>query len=316
MNAGNDKRLIRIGVFTMAAFAIFALALLTLGRKSGYFAQYYRLQAEFANVQGLKVGQPVWLNGLDVGLVERIALNNADGASNIRVTMTIETRFQDWIREDSKAILETKGLLGDKIVNITIGSQATPMLEDGANIEVSPAFELTDIMAQVGGVVASIEGAMGDIESVIRGVAEGQGTLGRLARDTSMHDEAVTALKNVNTLLNGLNNGRGTLGKLVSDDGMYKRVDRIVAKVENGEGTMGKLIGQNEIYNNLEASTKSLKTILGQVEQSEGTLGKVMLKDDLHEQILKLVGSLETLSRDIKENPGRYFKVSVFGGRN
>lgn len=307
MKQTEQARLLRIGAFSMAALVLFTAALLVVGRKSGYFTNYYRLVGVFDNVQGLEPGQPVWLSGVDVGLVESVRLS-PDEKGKVRVTLTIEEKYQDYIRADSKALLDTKGLLGDKIVNITMGSPASPALEDGDLIQTSPPVEFGNLMEQVGSILGSVGASLGKVEEVVAGMAKGEGTIGRLVKESSMHDEALASLKNLNAVLSDIRSAKGTIGKLVADQQLYTRLDKIVANIEGGKGTLGKLLTSDEIHQSMLEAAQSLETVFAAAATGEGTVGKVMMKDDLHDAVVDLL-------KDIKERPDRYISVSVFGGR-
>jgi len=76
-------------------------------------------------------------------------------------------------------------------------------------------------------------------------------------------------MANGNTLIDGINQGHGTLGKLAKDDQMYNRMDStlghldaITTRIDQGQGTLGKLSTDATLYNNLSASSQSLKEFL------------------------------------------------------
>ncbi|RMF12854.1 MAG: MCE family protein [Candidatus Dadabacteria bacterium] len=310
MNSHNEAaRLIRIGAFSLVALALFSLAALVVGRKAGYFASYYRLVASFESVQGLDVGQPVWLNGVDVGLVERINLIHGD-ARKIEVILTIEEDYQEFIRADSVAMLGTQGLLGDKIVNITIGSPDQPALEDGDEIQTAAPLEIGDMMEKIGEVIKSLESSFDEIEGMLADVSEGEGTLGRLVRDSSLHDEGVSVLARVDDLLADLQRGRGTIGRLLSDSTLHDDLTEITGRLKRGEGTVGKLLVDESLYTSATTAVAVLEGILKDTEAGQGTVGKLLRSDELHARIVELV-------EDLKANPERYVHVdvSVFGGR-
>jgi phospholipid/cholesterol/gamma-HCH transport system substrate-binding protein len=76
-------------------------------------------------------------------------------------------------------------------------------------------------------------------------------------------------MANGNTLIDGINQGHGTLGKLVKDEQFYDRmnstmthVDTITARIDRGEGTLGKLSTDPSMFNSLSESAESLKEFL------------------------------------------------------
>lgn len=287
----DTRRNIRIGIFTVIGMAIFGFALLVVGKKSGFFIASYRIHGEFDQVGGLAVGQPVWLSGLEIGLVEGIDLAGP-GSAKIRVTMAIQSRYRDWIRTDSKALLDSKGLLGDKIVNITPGSAEGRVLEAGDMIATVPPVDLGAVMGETGKIIGSIGGLVDEITNLTQNLKRGEGSLGKLIADDKLYRETAGAVEGLNRFVRELNAGRGTFGKLAVDDALYRELTK---------------------------SADALSGVLLGLERGEGSLGAALAKNDLHDDTRKLlqsvdelVGGVNALVGDIKANPKKYFKVSVF----
>src|SRR5262249_4291539 len=62
-----------------------------------------------------------------IGRVTAVTLPGQPGGK-VRVDLTFVLRFSDRIRKNSVARIETQGLLGDKIVEITLGDTTAPPL--------------------------------------------------------------------------------------------------------------------------------------------------------------------------------------------
>ena len=60
---------VRVGVFLIVALVMVALAVIAVGRKVQLFTPKSKVQVLLPNVQGLKVGAPVWLSGVMIGTV-------------------------------------------------------------------------------------------------------------------------------------------------------------------------------------------------------------------------------------------------------
>lgn len=91
-----------------------------------------RIEASFGRIDGLAVGSPVRLAGLDIGSVERVSLAGANRAS---VVMAI-TEAGVGIPTDSAAVIETDGIFGEKYVEIHPGGDFD-MLSDGQRLSYS-----------------------------------------------------------------------------------------------------------------------------------------------------------------------------------
>ena len=86
-------------------------------------------------MQGLIAGAPVWLAGRPVGRVESVSFGERpEGRSALRVVLQVDREVRERIRSDSVATIGTIGLLGDRYVEVSIGTSAGQPLEDGAEI--------------------------------------------------------------------------------------------------------------------------------------------------------------------------------------
>ena len=73
------------------------------------------------------------LAGVQIGRVTDVVLSPEVGGK-VRVTLTVARRFSDRIRRDSEARIVTQGLLGDRLVEITMGTPGAPPLKPGDTI--------------------------------------------------------------------------------------------------------------------------------------------------------------------------------------
>src|SRR5262247_4131297 len=118
---------LRVGIFVMVALVGFVGVIYVLGARARLFEARYTIHAEFTEVGGLREGATVRLAGVQIGRVTDVHLPPQPGAK-VRVDLTIGRQFADRIRRDSIARIETQGLLGDRIVEITVGTAgALPM---------------------------------------------------------------------------------------------------------------------------------------------------------------------------------------------
>jgi len=135
------------------ALALLAAVILLWGFSalwsSGVFRPKYQIQIFIPNSQGVQVGASVRLDGMPVGSVSAVGLagKSADANRRIEVSLRIEKRFKDLIRDDSTAALLSDGLLGDRYVSIHRGFSGPP-IQPGGELRVVPVKEvtLTDFM--------------------------------------------------------------------------------------------------------------------------------------------------------------------------
>jgi phospholipid/cholesterol/gamma-HCH transport system substrate-binding protein len=115
-----------VGLFVVLFTAALVGVVLWLGNgeyRTSY-DRYYAYMQE--SVSGLSVNSPVKYRGVEVGRVKEIVLN-PDNPEEVRLTMDIARGTP--VKADTLAVLDTQGLTGLAIVNLTGGSRESPPLE-------------------------------------------------------------------------------------------------------------------------------------------------------------------------------------------
>src|SRR6185369_15570035 len=110
---------VKAGIFILVAILLFCAGVLMMGEKTKMFIQKGTLSVIMPDVAGLKIGAPVWLAGVDVGLVTDIHFETPEKNNEITVTLQIDRNALKKIGNDSRVIIKTRGLMGEKYVDIT-----------------------------------------------------------------------------------------------------------------------------------------------------------------------------------------------------
>ncbi len=129
----NKTSNIRIGLFIIIGIVILVVTIFLLGEKSELFRSTFDVKAYFKDIQGLKSGAIVRLSGIDVGSVKRIQIVS-DTTGRVQVTMKLISDIKRFIKTDTKASIETEGLVGNKVVVLKVGSSQAEEVNDGGTI--------------------------------------------------------------------------------------------------------------------------------------------------------------------------------------
>jgi phospholipid/cholesterol/gamma-HCH transport system substrate-binding protein len=122
---------VRIGLFAAVSLALLGVVLVVFGgihvweRTDRYVIVFDR------SVIGLEPGALVYLNGVQVGLVDDIAVAPDDIAE---VAVTVELERGTPVRTDTRAVLQYAGITGLKVIDLRGGTRASPALAPGAQI--------------------------------------------------------------------------------------------------------------------------------------------------------------------------------------
>lgn len=296
-----DRRLaLAAGGLALAALAALALVILSLSAEQGVFASRYRLIARFANVQGLLPGAPVWLAGKRIGRVDSVEFSPAgEGLPPIEVRLQVDDAMRERLRSDSVASLGTIGVLGDVYIELSPGTAAAQVLEDGGALQTLEPANLNQLLAKASSLAGDASQALGSIatlannlNSAVQDFDDGQG--GR---------KLAGALVSVSDIIGEVKNGDGLLHSLIYDqyegagvqsiERSLASLESVIEEVRQGQGILhtliyGELSEQDVINETLEAGGR-LNSILAKVDRGDGSLGLLLNDPTLYEDLKLLV---------------------------
>ncbi|MFN0064207.1 MAG: MlaD family protein [Myxococcaceae bacterium] len=217
-----EKRLVvRAGIFVAIALLLAALVVLFIGRERRYFDRQVMYRAAFENVEGLKKDSPVWLGGLEVGRVSNIRFAEDLGDQRIEVQIELSRQYSDRVRQDSIARLASRGVLGDRAIDVSLGTPESPPIPVGGFIAIGSSGDLSSLMKAAGRVVDDATAITGTLRTAVAAYGDP-----KLARDVA---GAVASLRQV---LDGVATGEGALNALVFDPRTGSEVRTLVSNAQ------------------------------------------------------------------------------------
>lgn len=130
-----------VGLFLIAGIVCLGYLSIRLGRMELLGTEGYEVYGLFSNTGGLKSGSAVAIAGVQVGRVKEISLQDYQA----RVVMSLP--FKVKVQEDSIAAIKTRGLIGEKYVEITPGA-SDEILGAGKRIrETQPPVDIEQVIS-------------------------------------------------------------------------------------------------------------------------------------------------------------------------
>ncbi len=130
-----------VGVFMIIGIICLGYLSIKLGKMEVFGDKGYEIQAIFSNSGGLKPGSSVVIAGVEVGRVKRVALDDYQAKVVLNIPLNVK------IQEDAIASIKTKGLIGEKYVEITPGG-ADELIEPGGRIrDTQSAIDFEEIIS-------------------------------------------------------------------------------------------------------------------------------------------------------------------------
>ncbi len=131
-----------VGLFIIAGMVCLGYLSIKLGRLEIVGERGYEIYGVFSNVGGLKMGAAVEIAGVTVGRVKNIKLDNYEA----RVALNLPTGLK--IQEDAIASVKTRGLIGEKYIDITPGGSEKSIEPGGRIRETQPAIDVEELISK------------------------------------------------------------------------------------------------------------------------------------------------------------------------
>jgi phospholipid/cholesterol/gamma-HCH transport system substrate-binding protein len=132
-----------VGLFLFAGIIALGFISVKLGKMEWVGGGGYQIAAVFSSAGGLKVGAVVEIAGVEIGRIKSLTL---DDDYKARVVMDINSEVK--LQDDSMASIKTKGLLGEKFVDITPGGADDMIPEGGVIYDTEPPIDLEALISK------------------------------------------------------------------------------------------------------------------------------------------------------------------------
>ncbi len=285
MNRSKD---LMVGLFVLAAILCSGVVIFLLGDEKRLFESHIRVTTSFADVQGLKPGAPVRMGGIDIGSVDKVGYPADVNDPNLLVELTLVKSESKRIRADSKARVQTRGLLGDKMVEITQGTQGDD-IQDGAHL---PSEVPKDVFSKVDEIASKADLVMSDVQLVSQQLANVQ-----------LHEDIRGTLASLNKITSQIADGEGYAGKLINDPEEARRISRAVTSLE-------------QTSSELQLTLRQTRQVIARVEQGPGFAHDVVYGDGPTRAISQVGFAAEELGttlKGVREGDGMA-KTVLYGG--
>ena len=131
-----------VGLFIIAGIICLGYLSIKLGKMEVVGGKGYEIYAIFSNIGGLRTGSSIAIAGVDVGRVKSITLDN------YQAHVVLDLPWSVKIQEDAIALVKTKGLIGERYIEITPGGSEKIIQPGGRIRETQPAVDLEGLISK------------------------------------------------------------------------------------------------------------------------------------------------------------------------
>jgi ABC-type transporter Mla subunit MlaD len=263
------------------------------------------LNTKFNNVDGLRKGNTVTMNGFKVGSVrDMLYLMDED---SVFVELSITEPIS--IPVGSIATLAAPDVLGATTIQI-VRSKNSEILEWGSTIRGEQTVGLLSTFSDQGVALAdTAQVTLSEIKKLIRGINEiEEGTSSQIVSAVDnfkkVGDVVAEIISSRKTQIDSLILATTNTLKNIStlSDTSSADIKSLVANLETFSSDL------KQLSKSLQESTHSLNNILSKIDKGEGTLGLMLNDPSLYNNVDSLTYNLNNLILNFQENPSEYLK--------
>ncbi|MBF5045007.1 MCE family protein [Aggregicoccus sp. 17bor-14] len=288
-----ERRLtLRVGLFVLAGLVLAGLVVVLIGRENRLFERQVTYRVLFTNVDGLTEQSPVWIGGRAVGKVSAIHFAQDLDDTRIEATLEMSEAFADRVRSDSVARLTSLGVLGEKAVDISLGTAKGERLQPGSLIPTGPSSDLSSLMKTAGQLM---EDSMAITAQVRRAVDA--------YTDPRLVEDVAGTLDSLHGILSEVRTGNGVLHALIYDKKAGAQVPALMA---NAAGAAQRL----------DATAGEVQQLLEQVRSGKGSAHALLYERGGIRAVEQLGSAAEEVSKllaDARTHQGSALHELTYG---
>ncbi|SHM37538.1 MlaD family protein [Flavobacterium chilense] len=301
-------REIKTAILVIASILLFIWGYSFLKGKD-LFTNYKTLYVEYDNVEELAQSAPVTINGLVVGKVNKITINEVTG--KLLVELQLKTDFP--ISKSSKASLYSASLIGGKQIAIIANLADKDPAEDGQTLQSDVKLGLTESLGnKIEPIQQKLDQMLVNINTLVTGLNNVLDKKGQedLKKSLSELSQTMEQFHRASGSLNSiLDTNKGQINGVVTNfNKMSSNFNKISDSLNKAD--LGKTV------RNLNQTLAKVDGIMSNLNSGKGTAGKLLNDDALYNNLAKTSKELELLLQDVRLYPTRYVNVSLFGKKN
>lgn len=183
------------GIFILVAIVGTLVLAISVAIKQGWFEEKVYFHTYFENADGLHEGTVVQMAGLRAGSVTEVTL---ESDNQIKVTFYLLGKFRDKVREDSKAQLIRPFLIGERMLDISVGRPEAKALPELAKMESEESSDIISVLSgrKLGQYMAQTAQMLENLKTVMEAFLSKDRTQAMI----KLFDRMAPLIENLNTM--------------------------------------------------------------------------------------------------------------------
>lgn len=306
----------------VGAIAVVVITVLILGfnflKGNRLFSKSTVIFGKYDNINGLTPSNPILINGLQVGSVEKISADK-----NMRELVVSFTITRDINIPKNSIALIVPNPLSTTRVEIKLGDSKEFLKNNDYILTDANSGLLDDVMKRVDPVLFEVKNAVRTLDTLLstinkvvdkkakENISNTLDNINRISASMLISTASLEMLLNNQTgaLAKTLNNVNAITGNLASNN---EKINGVISNLDKTTANFSRLDLQKTL-SILDTTINEFRSLAAKLNNEKGTLGLMLNDPSLYRNLASTGNKLNLLLDDIRVNPKRYVSISVFG---
>ncbi|MBN1793484.1 MAG: MCE family protein [Candidatus Omnitrophica bacterium] len=221
---------LKVGIFVFIGLVILSALIFSIG-EFYVFRRGINYNIIFSFANGIELGAPVRVAGVESGEVEDIKLIFDKDENEVRVKIRVWVEESAKVHTDAVARINTLGLLGEKYLEIYPGTNQALLLKPNAVLRGVDPMSTEELTYEGHKTLQKLDQLIESMNEVLD-----QDTRDSIKKTIANAEDATASVQNIvdstNDILETIKSGRGTVGKLVYDEALYQELEAFVQEIK------------------------------------------------------------------------------------
>jgi len=230
MTSRHAKSELRVGAFVLTFVALLLGTLVFIGIQKDLFAKRINFFVISTTGENVERGVPVVLSGFRVGQVRDVDLTQV---GKVVIEVELLEKYHEWLRHDSQIILVQGGFIGKTYLQLVPGTQGTPILEEGTQIELNRVGGLDEIIAEAKPVIEDLKSIVANVKDITDIMLNPEGPVQRM-------------LVNLEAMSNDLRSEEGLVGYVTRNPEPVKKLNSLLSSTDKAMEQIATLVDSTD----------------------------------------------------------------------
>lgn len=249
----------KVGMFSLLGILVFAVIMIQLSSTVLFGKSGFHVTAYFKEAEGIEPGNPIHYAGVDVGMVDRISIENGEAVLNLRLYNDTK------IPRDANFSIQTSSVMGGRFIKASGGHQERGYLEEGMTVQGQATPGIDAAMDKMDKLMASAQTMLDGINTIV-----GDPAAQRNMRNSINNFDVISVNLSILTA-----QGIQIANKIES---VTSQMNSMLYQL-NGDGKTA--ADTRKIMENLVVASENAKVISGDARNLSGKLNTLMSGDSL-----------------------------------